>query len=107
MASENKSARLEEGIIRGEAVEMQVEGHTIQAYRGETIAAALINAGILVSGSRDGRPRGVFCNIGVCHSCVMTVNGASNVRVCRTPVTDGCRVESQFFTKGRDDEEQV
>jgi sarcosine oxidase subunit alpha len=100
MKRENEPGRLEQGVSRGQQIEFEMDGQTIRAYKGETIAAALINAGVMTSGTRDDRPRGVFCNIGVCHSCVMTVNGVSNVRICRTPAQEGCRVESSEFNKG-------
>ena len=87
--------RRETGVKRGESVKIVVNGETITAYKGETIATALIAAGYLVSGYSNSQPRGTYCNMGVCHSCVMKVNGISNVRICKTMVTDGCRIESQ------------
>ncbi|MFH1135601.1 MAG: (2Fe-2S)-binding protein [Pseudomonadota bacterium] len=104
MNKENNAVRLQEGVARGKPLEIIVDGAAIPAYQGETIAAALLGAGVFVSGTRDDRPRGVFCNIGVCHSCVMTVNGVSNVRICRTLVSEGCRVESRHFKKGGGDD---
>jgi sarcosine oxidase subunit alpha len=81
---------------RGKLVKIFYNGQIISAFKGETIATALIAAGHLVSGYSNSQPRGVYCNIGVCHSCVMTVNGISNVQICKTLVTDGCQVESQY-----------
>ncbi|MHB8947330.1 MAG: (2Fe-2S)-binding protein, partial [Bacillota bacterium] len=40
-------------------------------------------------------PRGLFCAIGRCTDCVMTVDGVPNVRTCVTPVREGLRVETQ------------
>ncbi len=105
MDSGLKTKRLSEGVVRGDPIEFFVDGHPVKAYRGETIASALMNAGYFVSRTLNAKPMGVYCNIGVCHSCVMTVNGISSVRICKTPVTDGCRVESQHFQKGLQDEE--
>jgi predicted molibdopterin-dependent oxidoreductase YjgC len=42
-----------------------------------------------------GTPRGVFCAIGRCTDCIMTVDGTPNVRTCVTPVKDGMIVETQ------------
>ena len=63
----------------------------------ETIAAALHAAGIRRLGHSPElhRPRGLFCAIGNCSSCFMTVNGQPNVRVCVTRVKNGMRVEEQ------------
>jgi predicted molibdopterin-dependent oxidoreductase YjgC len=40
-------------------------------------------------------PRGLFCAIGHCTDCVMTVDGETNVRTCITPVKEGMRIETQ------------
>jgi sarcosine oxidase subunit alpha len=94
------SYRLDSGVQRGEPVEIIFDGQTVKAYKGETIATALMAAGHLSLGTSFLQPRGVYCNIGVCHSCVMTVNGIRSVRICKTLVFDGCRVESQQNEKG-------
>lgn len=102
-AMDNKllSRRLDAGVQRGEPVEIIFDGQTVKAFKGETIATALAAAGHLTAGTSFSQPRGVYCNIGVCHSCVMTVNGVPSVRICKTLVTDGCRVESQHCEKRR------
>ena len=41
------------------------------------------------------RPRGLFCTIGNCSSCRMTVDGEPNVRICVTKVRAGMTVEEQ------------
>ena len=63
----------------------------------ETIAAALHAAGIRTLGHSPHlhRPRGLFCAIGNCSSCFMTVDGEPNVRVCVTRVKAGMKVEEQ------------
>ena len=91
--------RLEKGIKRGKAVRIFVDGQPVPAYEGETIATALLAAGRLVSRTINDQPLGVYCNIGICHSCVMTVDGVPGVRICRTPVSDGLRVEKGHFRK--------
>ena len=40
--------------------------------------------------TRQGDPRGIFCGMGVCHDCVMLVDGVP-LRTCMTPVRDGMR----------------
>ena len=45
--------------------------------------------------ARASEPRGYFCGMGVCHDCLVTVEGLPNVRACLTPVRDGLRVETQ------------
>jgi len=85
---------------RGRKITIYFEGKPIEAYEGETIAMALHAAGIRVLGYglNKHRPRGLFCAIGKCSSCLVTVNGVPNVRSCITLVEDGMRIERQ---KGR------
>lgn len=82
---------------RGEKVSFIYNGQVVEGYSNETIAAALHAAGIRELGhsSKLHRPRGLFCAIGNCSSCFMTVNGEPNVRVCVTRVEDGMVVEQQ------------
>jgi sarcosine oxidase subunit alpha len=82
---------------RGKKIHFTFNGQSIEAYTGETIAAALHAAGIKVlkkSVIHD-RPRGFFCAIGKCASCMMNVNGVPNVKTCVTLVEDGMVVTSQ------------
>lgn len=82
---------------RGRKVTIHFEDQPVEAYEGETIAMALHAAGIRVlshSGEKN-RPRGLFCAIGKCSSCLVKVNGIPNVRSCITLVEDGMRVEMQ------------
>lgn len=74
-----------------------VDGNKVAAITGEPIAAALLAAGIrkFRLTPRFGSPRGLFCGIGRCTDCVMTVDGQPNVRTCVTPVNDGMVVETQ------------
>lgn len=82
---------------RGRELEILVDGGPLRAFEGETVAAALLAAGrrALRTTSRRGEPRGMYCGIGVCFDCVMTIDGRPNVRTCQTPVRAGMRVESQ------------
>lgn len=76
---------------------IHLDGKEIPAVVGEPIAAALAAAGIRVHRYTTERtePRGIFCAIGQCTDCVMTVNGIPNVRTCITPVVAGMVVETQ------------
>ena len=98
--------RIEKGVKRGEQVTIWYEGQRIVAYKGETIASALMAAGQFISRSIDGSPMGVYCNSGVCHSCLMKVNGVSGTRACQTPVSKDCVIERQIFEKGDKNEKQ-
>jgi hypothetical protein len=72
------------------------EGRPIEARAGEPIMAALIAAGVAVFRyTKKGSPRRMFCGIGRCTDCVMTVDGVPGVRTCVTNVQEGMRVERQ------------
>jgi len=77
------------------------EGQAIIAYEDEPIAAALLAAGIttLSESFRFHRARGFFCAIGKCASCVMEVDGVSNIRTCIVPAKYGMKVKKQTEAK--------
>ena len=82
---------------RGEKISFFFNGKEIQAYPTETIAAALHAAGVRKLGESPvlHRPRGLFCAIGNCSSCFMTVDGKPNIRVCVVKVKPGMCVQEQ------------
>lgn len=82
---------------RGKNVSFSFEGKPVEAFERDTIAAALVANGIKILGwsQKLHRPRGFFCAIGKCSSCLMRVDGVPNVRTCTTPVKDGMVVERQ------------
>lgn len=72
------------------------DGVAIQARPGETIAAALTAHGIRVfRRTVAGSPRGLFCGMGVCQDCLVSVDGVPNQRACMTKITHDLTVESQ------------
>ena len=76
---------------------LRVDGTDIEALPGHTIAAALWRAGVMSwRRTRKGaEPRGVFCGIGVCFDCLVTVNGRPNQRACLVPARTGDVVTTQ------------
>ena len=82
---------------RGEKLTFFFNNQEIEGYAGETIAAALHAAGIreLAKSQNLHRPRGLFCAIGNCSSCLMEVDGQPNIRVCITKIQPGMKVEMQ------------
>ena len=75
---------------RGAMVQLYVDGLPVQAHAGETLAAALMAAGLLHlrDSPRAGAPRGAFCMMGVCQECLVQVDGALR-QSCLAPVRDG------------------
>ena len=69
-------------------------GQPVKAYQGDTVAAALTAAGIRVFRytMKKHEPRGVFCAIGHCTDCIMTVDGVPGVKTCTEKVREGMQV---------------
>lgn len=82
---------------RKEKISFIYNGQKVEAYPNETIAAALHAEGIRTFGhsSKLHNPRGLFCTIGNCSSCLMAVDGEPNVRICVTQVKEGMIVQEQ------------
>jgi predicted molibdopterin-dependent oxidoreductase YjgC len=85
---------------RGKKVKFYFEGQELEGYENEPIAAALHAAGVRVLSYSEKlhRPRGFFCAVGKCSSCLMEVDGRGNVMVCMEPLRGGMQVRRQ---KGR------
>ncbi|MGE3174974.1 MAG: (2Fe-2S)-binding protein [Planctomycetota bacterium] len=84
----------QDGVDRPAAIAFTFAGRPFAARPGETVAMALWAAGErrLRGSSKDGAPRGVLCNMGICYECLVRVDGAV-VRACMTEVQDGMAVE--------------
>lgn len=82
---------------RGKKIKFYFDGLEMEGFEGETVAAALHAGGIRILGHshRRNRPRGFYCGIGNCSSCLMKVDGVPNVRVCVTELCQGMRIETQ------------
>jgi predicted molibdopterin-dependent oxidoreductase YjgC len=93
--------RVELETQRGQAVTITVDGAPLKAYRGETIAGALLANGRRAwRRTENGQPRGLFCGMGICFDCLVAVDGVPNVRACITPVVDGMVVETEGPMEG-------
>lgn len=79
---------------QGLEVEIFVEGQRVLAREGETLAAALLNAGIVPFRHTPvmGQPRAPLCLMGVCFDCLVEVDGAQNVQSCMIPVHTGMQI---------------
>ncbi len=78
------------------AIHFTFNGKKFIGYEGDTIAAALVDNGVMHFSDSiiHKRPRGFYCAIGNCGSCNMTVNGVENVKTCLTLLEEGMVVES-------------
>ncbi len=81
---------------QGAPIAFRFEGAPVQGFAGETIAAALLAAGHRAfRHAAQGGMRGIWCGMGVCQECLVTVDGVPNRRACMTEARDGQVVEAQ------------
>ena len=80
------------------SVEFTFDGRPLTAQAGQTVGAALLAEGIRSWRTTrfGGRPRGLFCGIGVCFDCLIVVNGLPDVRACQRLVADGDAIATQY-----------
>ena len=70
------------------------EGQPLEAKAGDSVAAALLAAGI--TSFRDtpvsGAARGPWCLMGVCFDCLVEIDGVANRQACQVQLTEGMAV---------------
>lgn len=78
-------------------VSFELDGETITAQAGESVAVAFVAAGrtTLARSIKYHRPRGPFCFSGGCSQCLVRIDGVPNQYACQTEVRPGMRVERQ------------
>jgi predicted molibdopterin-dependent oxidoreductase YjgC len=76
-------------------VMITVNGHGIPAKNGDNLSAVLWANGYVSFGTDPitGAERSVYCGIGHCGQCLVTVDGIEDQRACRLKVRDGMQIE--------------
>ena len=89
--------RVTKGVEREPPFTFTMDGKEIVAFPGETIAAALLAAGVrtLRITEKNEARRGIFCGMGICFDCLVTVDDRPHLRACLTPAEAGARVVTQ------------
>jgi len=79
-------------------ISFHFNGEKFTGAAGQSVAAALI-----ANGQRELRrtrfgeePRSIFCGIGICFDCVVTINGVANQRACLIEISSDMKVESSL-----------
>lgn len=75
-------------------VKIYVDNQILEVLEGETLAAALWANGFISLGRNPEAesPRGMYCGIGHCYECRVTVDGIEDVRSCLVPVRHGMQI---------------
>ena len=77
-------------------VEVSIDGEVRQVRAGDTVAAALLAAGVEVCRAMpSGAPRAPYCLMGVCFECLVSIDGIRNRQACLVPVRAGMVIETQ------------
>ncbi len=78
-------------------VQVEIEGSIVTVSAGTSVAAALLQSGILPARTTPakGTPRAPYCMMGVCFDCLMEIDGTPNRQACMVTVTDGMRIRRQ------------
>jgi predicted molibdopterin-dependent oxidoreductase YjgC len=74
---------------------IEINGQRKQANVGQTVAAALTEANVTTLRHTSGdAPRGLFCGMGVCFECLVTINDIPEQRACMTMIEPGMKIET-------------
>ena len=81
----------------GPVVSVTVDGRAVEARAGDSVAAAMLAAGITICRATPvgGVPRAPYCMMGVCFDCLMEIDGVPNRQACLVPVAEGMRIRRQ------------
>ncbi len=83
--------------LAGATVRFTIDGRPATARAGDTVAAALLAAGVAACRTTpvSGAPRAPYCLMGVCFECLVVIDGVGNRQACLVQVRDGMAVETQ------------
>ncbi|WP_320039972.1 (2Fe-2S)-binding protein [uncultured Desulfobacter sp.] len=82
-------------------VTITFEGESLEVPATETVIAAVMasGAGYNRTSPISGSHRAPYCHMGVCHECLMEIDGVPNQQACKIQVRDGMVVKRQYGTK--------
>lgn len=84
------------GGVDPPGVPVTVDGHTVRARVGDSVATVLLLAGRIGvrTATVSGAPRGPYCLMGACFDCAVTIDDQPNRQACLVTVAPGMRVET-------------
>lgn len=76
-------------------VSLRVDGQTIEAEAGSSLASAMLGAGITrFRRSVNGEPRAPLCGMGICYECRVNVDGRPHRKACQVVVAPNMDVQT-------------
>lgn len=82
-------------------VDLTIEGARVSVAAGTSVAAALMQAGVVPSRTTPvtQSPRAAYCMMGVCFECLVEIDGVPNRQACMIQVAEGMQVRRQHGTR--------
>jgi predicted molibdopterin-dependent oxidoreductase YjgC len=86
-----------EGLRPAPRVAFTFAGRPMQARQGSSVAAALLENGVLEfrRALRAPGPRAPFCLMGVCFECLVVIDGRRHRQACLTRIAEGMAIEPE------------
>ena len=80
--------------INEPTVTIMVEDRQITVPESDSVAAAMLAAGILTTRTTPAgdAPRGPYCMMGTCFECLVEIDGVPNQQACQTQVRQGMNI---------------
>lgn len=75
--------------------EIVVDSRRLSAKAGESVASALLNAGLTFRRSVSGEARAPLCGMGVCYECRVIIDGIAHQRACMILAAPGMVVTTE------------
>lgn len=76
-------------------IEFTVDGKTVTAAEGTSVAAALLNMGVRKFRRSVGQdPRTPLCGMGICFECQLNIDGKAKQKSCQIIVQNGMVVRT-------------
>lgn len=88
-------------VNRGKSIHVEINGKKVIAYEGELVSTVLQAEGISVFNHKHktGKPSGIYCSMGVCYECLVTVDNVPNIRACQTFIRDHMVIQTDDQVK--------
>ena len=81
---------------------LDLNGQPVTAAPGETVLSVLNAVGLRPLARNDhGQAGAAFCGMGVCHCCLVAIDGRAKRRACQTLVRAGMRIDTQAVARDR------
>ena len=82
-------------MLKDPHLNIRIDQKEVRVPAGISVAAALLTHGLkTLRWSAEGDPRGLFCGMGVCYECLVTIDGLPDQRACMTLVKEDMHIHT-------------